>query len=56
MTKVVSVNEKKIVKWGVGYTIFITKEAKRFGWSDKDKVRITAIEDKGKKKIIIEKA
>ena len=34
--------EKKIVKWGLGYVVFITQEAKKFGWSDKNKVKVTA--------------
>lgn len=43
---------KKIVKWGPGYVVFITKEAKSFGWDDKTFVRLIA--DKKTKKIIIE--
>ncbi|MBU3897067.1 MAG: hypothetical protein KJ697_04010 [Nanoarchaeota archaeon] len=55
MEKVISVNEKKIVKWGVGYVVFITKEAKKFGWTDKHKVRVSAVENGKEKKIILEK-
>ena len=55
MSKIISINEKKIVRWSLGFVVFITKEAKRFGWSDKNKVRVSAIEDKKGNKIIIEK-
>lgn len=57
MEKVISVNEKKIVKWGIGPVVFITKEVKRFGWDTRGKVKVSAIEDSGSsKKIVIEES
>lgn len=53
--KVISRMEKKVVKWGEGYVIFITPEAKRMGLNDKSKVNVSLVEDAGKKKIVIEK-
>ena len=50
-----SVMEKKILRWANGYGVFITTEAKKFGWNDKTKLRVIAVEEKGKKKIVIEK-
>ena len=47
--------EKKIVKWGQGYVVFITPEAKKLGWNDKQKVTVSVVEDNGKRKIVLEK-
>lgn len=47
---------KKVIKWGKGYSIFITTEAKLFGWNDKTYVTISVVKDKGEEKIIIRKA
>lgn len=55
MNKIHSITEKKIVKWGMGYVIFITKEAKKFDWSDKNKVKITAGQDENGDYITIRK-
>ena len=43
---------KKIVKWGPGFVVFITREARVFGWNDKTFVRVIA--DKKSKRITIE--
>ena len=48
-----SVNEKKIVKWGIGSVVFITKEVKRFGWDTNGKVKVSAVENGDNMKIII---
>ncbi len=50
---VISIAEKKVVPWAAALVVFITKEAKRFGWDSKTKVRVIATKDG---KIIIEKA
>lgn len=55
MTKILSMSEKKIVKWGQGYVVFITPEAKKLGWNDKHNVTVSVIEDNGKKRIVLEK-
>ncbi len=55
MDKIISINEKKIVRWGTGLVVFLTKEIKRFGWSDKNLVKISAIESKEGNRIVIEK-
>lgn len=56
VTKTYSITEKKVLKWSQGYGVFITIEAKKFGWDPTTKVRISAIEDKNGKKIVIEEA
>ena len=43
---ILTINEKKIVKWGQGYVVFITPEAKRFNWNDKTIVKVSAVEHK----------
>lgn len=50
-----SVMDKKVLRWANGYGVFITTEAKKFGWDDKTKIKVSAIEKNGKKKIVIEK-
>lgn len=40
-----SIAEKKLVRWGEGLVAFITPEAKRFGWNDKTRLKISAIKD-----------
>lgn len=39
-------NVKKIVPWATGMAVFVTKEAKALGWSEKDHIIITAFKDK----------
>ncbi len=54
-TKLIAKRGKKIVKWGPGYVIFVTREIRDLGWDDKTFVRVSVIEDEGrKKKILIE--
>lgn len=36
---------KKIIRWGNGYAIYITQEAKKVGWNDKDYVRVRIAKD-----------
>ncbi len=55
MDQTYSVMEKKILRWANGYGVFITTEAKKFGWDDKTFIRVSAIEGSNGKKIIIEK-
>lgn len=50
-----SVMDKKILRWANGLGVFITTEAKKFGWNDKTKIKVSAIEDSEGKKIIIQK-
>lgn len=51
-----SIAEKKLVRWGEGYVVFITPEAKKFGWNDKTKLKISAIKDSEGDAIIIREA
>ena len=46
---------KKVVKWGPGLAVLITKEARQIGWDDKTFLRIMVIEDAGEKRIVMEK-
>ena len=49
--------EKKIVRWGTGWVVFITTEAKKIGWNHKTRVAVSTITDEnGEKKIEISKA
>ncbi|MCL6089221.1 MAG: hypothetical protein M1530_03615 [Candidatus Marsarchaeota archaeon] len=42
---ILAVNVKKIVPWATGMAVFLTKEAKALGWTDKDQVILTAFKD-----------
>lgn len=55
MAKILSMSEKKIVKWGQGYVVFITPEAKKLEWNDKHKVTVSIMEENGKKRIVLER-
>lgn len=48
-------NIKKIQKWGNGYAIYITKEAKSLGWDDNTHVVVSAISNKEDSRIEIKK-
>ncbi len=52
MEEINSVTKKKVIRWGPGLGVFITTEAKAYGWDDSTKVKVTAL--KGKKIIIEE--
>jgi len=47
---------KKVIRWGKGLAIFITKEAKTFKWDDKTYVTVAAVKDGNVEKIVIRKA
>lgn len=56
MLEILTKNVKKIARWGEGgYAVFITKEAKQFGWSDKNHVVITAVREGKDERIEIRK-
>ena len=46
---------KKVVKWGKGLVVFITKEAREIGWDDRTMLRVSVEEEDGKKFIKLEK-
>lgn len=52
--KAISITDKKIVRWGSGWTVFITTEAKKLGWKHTDKVRVSAMNSTDGK-IVIER-
>lgn len=54
--KVYSVIEKKVLKLTGGYGLFITPEAKKFGWDNSTKIRVSATEGTKGKRIIVEEA
>lgn len=56
LIKTYSVTDKKLIRWATGIGVFVTTETKKFGWNDKTKVIISAIEDKEGKAIIIRKS
>jgi hypothetical protein len=41
----ISINVKKVIPWATGLALFITKEARHLGWTDKDQVILTAFRD-----------
>jgi hypothetical protein len=51
VSEIISMNEKKVVPWSEGLVVFITKEAKKFGWNGKTKIRVTATKDR---KVVVE--
>lgn len=53
--EIISLDEKKIVRWGEGLVVFITKEARKFEWNDKTRVKIAAVKDKKGEAIVIRK-
>jgi len=47
---------KKVVRWGKGLAVYVTIEARKLGWTDKDYVRIAISKDnKGKECLILTK-
>ena len=54
--EVLSINVKKVVPWATGLALFITKESRILGWTDKDQVMITAFRDKEGEGIEIRRA
>ena len=53
---ILTMNVKKIVPWGNGLAIYVTKEAKELGWNDKTKIVLYTLEDEKGKAILIRKA
>ena len=52
---VISKQGKKVVKWGPGLAVLITKEAKKVGWDANTFVRILVLDDKKEKRIVLKK-
>ena len=53
--EVVSKRGKKVVKWGPGMAVLLTKEAKLIGWDTDTFVRISVLNSKGNNVIVLEK-
>ena len=53
--EVVSKRGKKVVKWGPGLAVLITREARKVSWDDKTFLRLIVIDDGKEKRIILEK-
>ncbi|MFH1774940.1 MAG: hypothetical protein ABH874_08295 [Methanobacteriota archaeon] len=49
-------NIKKIIKCGNGLAVFVTKEAKTFGWNDATYIIVSAVRDEEGEKIVIRRA
>ena len=47
---------KKVVNWGKGLVVFITKEARELEWDDRTYVKVTIEQEDGKKYMKLEKA
>lgn len=52
--KVISKRGKKVVKWGPGMAVLITKEAKLIGWNTDTFLRLLVVNDGKQKRIILE--
>jgi hypothetical protein len=44
---------KKVVRWGKGLAVYVTIEARKLGWTDKDYVRITISKDNKDKEYLV---
>lgn len=53
--KIRSKKAKKLVRWHDNYVVFVTPEAKALGWGDRTIVKVSVVEEKGKKRIVVEK-
>lgn len=55
MKKVLAKNVKKILRWGNGLAIFLTKESKALKWKEGDYISVSAIKDDKGERILIRK-
>lgn len=55
MEEILSKSVKKVIRWGKGLSVFVTKEAKMIGWDDKTYVSLSVVEHDGEKRIVIRK-
>jgi hypothetical protein len=55
MDEILVKSVKKVIRWGKGYSVFVTKEAKLMGWNDKTYVSVSAVDRDGEKMIVIRK-
>jgi len=55
MDEILVKSVKKVIRWGKGYSVFVTKEAKLMGWDDKTYVSVSAVKSDGEKMIVIRK-
>lgn len=53
--KTLAMNVKKVIRWGKGLAVFITKEAKIFKWNDRTFITVSAVRDEEGEKIVIKK-
>ncbi len=55
-TKTLTMETKKVVPWGNGLAIYVTKEAKSLNWNRNTRVVLYTIEDEAGKAIVVRKA
>jgi len=48
-------NVKKILRWGNGLAIFITKECRELGWKESEFISTSVMKDREGEKILIKK-
>ncbi len=53
--KILSESVKKLHSWSNGLGVYVTKEARKFGWEEGTHVKVSAVEDDGDEMIVIEK-
>jgi len=51
--RILSMGDKKIVRWGTGWVVFVTTEAKKLGWTGDDDVTVAAVEDEEGEAIVV---
>ncbi|MGD2084561.1 MAG: hypothetical protein PVH61_00105 [Candidatus Aminicenantes bacterium] len=53
--KILAKSVKKIIRWGKGLSVFVTKEARLFKWDKSTYVSVIAVRDDEGERIIIKK-
>jgi len=55
MEEILAKHVKKILRWGNGLAIFITKECRKLGWKEGEFISTSVMKDKEGEKILIKK-
>jgi len=53
--EILAKNVKKILRWGNGLAIFITKECRNLGWKEGEFISTSIMKDKESERILIKK-
>ena len=55
MEEILAKSVKKVIRWGKGLSVFVTKECRLIGWDSKTYVSVSAVNHDGEKMIVIRK-